>query len=336
MTETVVVLDPIPEGTAERLRALLPPGFCLTHGSERDEAHLQSIIADADYAISGQIAVPGSVLRAAKRLRLLHKWGVGVDNFDLEAARALGIAVARTTGSNAVPVAEFTLGLMIAAMRHLAHGHAALSHGHWTGGNFGRPSGQLSGKTVGIVGFGAIGQAVARLLGGFGCTILYTQRTRLDPAAEAALGAQHVPLPKLLRDADVVTLHCPMTPETAGLIDRAALSAMKPSAILINVARGGVVVEPDLIWALREGVIGAAAMDVFETEPLPSDSPLIGVPGLVLTPHIAAQCADNFEPTVRHMFGNILRMSRGEPIPARDLVVIPSAACGLTGRGSGC
>lgn len=319
MTETIVVLDPIPDATAERMRALLPPGMRLTHGSARDQAHLQSIIADADYAISGQIAVPGAVLRAATRLRLLHKWGVGVDNLDLQAARALGIKVARTTASNAVPVAEFALGLAIACMRHLADGHAALAQRHWTGGNFGRPSTQLSGKTVGIVGFGAIGQALARLLQGFGCTILYHQR-RLDPQAEAALNASHAPLPALLAQSDLVSLHCPLTPQTAGLIDRAALQAMRPSAVLVNVARGGVVVERDLIWALRNRIIQAAAMDVFETEPLPPDSPLIGVPGLLLTPHIAAHSADSFEPTVRHMFANIERVSRGEPIPERDVV----------------
>src|SRR3954454_19590564 len=153
MTETVVVLDPIPPATAERLLKLVPPGMRLTHGSSRDEAHLQEIIADADYAISGQIAVPGSVLRAGKRLVLLHKWGVGVDNFDLDAARELGITVARTTGSNAVPVAEFTIGLMIAVLRHLADGHAGLSRREWRGGNYGRPSFQISGKTVGIIGF---------------------------------------------------------------------------------------------------------------------------------------------------------------------------------------
>ena len=317
MSETVVVLDPIPEGTATRLRNLLPPGLVLTHGAQRDEAHLQSIIADADYAISGQIAVPGSVLRAAKRLRLLHKWGVGVDNLDLETARAMGIKVARTTGSNSVPVAEFTIGLMIATMRHLANGAASMQQGHWTGGNYGRPSSQISGKTVGIIGFGAIGQALARLLGGFGCTILYTKRSK----AEAEFGAEHVTLPELLARADIVSVNCPLTPETAGLIDRAALSSMKRTATLINVARGGVVVEADLIWALNEGVIGAAAMDVFETEPLPPDSPLIGVPGLVLTPHIAAHSADTFEPTVRQMFGNIVRISQGEPIPERDVVV---------------
>ena len=322
MTETIVILDPIARATADRLLPLVPPGMRLTWGSARDEAHLQAIIADADYAISGQIAVPGSVLRAGQKLRLLHKWGVGVDNFDLAAARALGLLVARTTGSNARPVAEFALGLTIACMRHLAHGHGALAQGTWIGGRFGRPSLQLSGKTVGIVGFGAIGQALARLLAGFGCPILYTQRRRLDPADEAALGARHVGLDELLETADVVSLHCPLTDETAGLIDAAALSRMKPNAVLINVARGGVVVEADLIAALRTRVIHAAAMDVFETEPLPAGSPLLAdVPGLVLTPHIAAMAAETFEPTVRQMFGNILRVSRGEPIPTADRVI---------------
>lgn len=320
MTETIVVLDPIAAVTVERLQKLVPPGMQLTWGTSRDEAHLQSIIADADYAISGQIPVPGTVLRAAKRLRLLHKWGVGVDNFDLDTARDMGIPVARTTGSNALPVAEFTLGLTIACMRHLAHGHAALTQGVWTGDNFGRPSLQLSGKTVGIVGFGAIGQAYARLLAGFGCPILYHQRRRLDADTETRLGARYVAMDELLAHSDVVSLHCPLTPETAGLIDRAALQRMKPGAVLINVARGGVVVEADLIWALQNRIIHAAAMDVFATEPLPAGSDLVGVPGLVLTPHIAAHAVETFEPTVRQMFGNIERVSRGEPIPTQDLV----------------
>ena len=320
MTETIVILDPIPPATVERLQALVPAGMRLTWGSSRDAAHLEAIIADADYAVSGQIPVPGSLLRAGTKLRLLHKWGVGVDNFDLDTARTLAIPVARTTGSNALPVAEFTLGLTIACMRHLAHGHGSLAQGTWTGGNFGRPSLQLSGKTVGIVGFGAIGQAFARLLQGFGCPILYTQRRRLDPAEETALNARYVPLDELLAQSDVVSLHCPLTPETTGLIDSAALARMKRSAVLINVARGGVVVESDLITALQDRVIHAAAMDVFATEPLPSDSPLIATPGLVLTPHIAAHAAETFEPTVRQMFGNIQRVSRGEPIPSKDLV----------------
>ena len=320
MPETVVVLDPVAPATAERMRGLLPDGLVLIHGTARDEAHQRAIIAEAEYAISGQISVPGAVLRAARRLKLLHKWGVGTDNFDLETARALGLKVARTTGSNAVPVAEFTLGLMISALRNLAGSAALLAQGEWRGIGSTRPAFLLSGKTVGLVGFGATGQATARLLRGFGCPVLYAQRNRADPAAEAALGARYVALPDLLAQSDVVSLHCPLTPQTAGLIDQAALTAMKRTAVLVNVARGGVVVEPDLLWALREGVIQGAAMDVFETEPLPPDSPLIGVPGLTLTPHIAASSADTFDATVRHMFGNILRVSRGEALPDRDVV----------------
>ena len=321
MAETIVVLDPITEQTASRLRELLPAGMALTHGTTRDEAHLQSIIADADYAISGQIGVPGAVLRAAKKLKLLHKWGVGVDNFDLDAARALGIKVARTTGSNSVPVSELAICLMIATLRNVVHAASELAEGRWIGGNFAKPALLLSGKTVGLVGFGAIGQTTARLLAGFGCTILYTKPRRSDPALEQSLGVTYATVPELLTQSDVVALHCPLTPETAGLIDRAALQSMKRTAILINVARGGVVVEPDLVWALQNGIIQGAAMDVFETEPLPPDSPLLKLEGLAVTPHIAAITADTFAKTVLQMFGNIERVSRGEPVPARDSVV---------------
>mgnify|MGYP006271203879 CR=1 FL=1 len=320
MTETIVVLDPLAPRAADRLRALLPPGFVLTHGTDRGDAHMCEIIADADYAISGQVAVNATVLRAARKLKLLHKWGVGVDNFDLAAARELGIKVARTTGSNAVPVAEFTLGLMLSTLRHMAQGHADLQKGQWRGFSQ-REAYMLSGKTVGIVGFGAIGKTVARLLTGFGCTILYNKPTPLPAEEEARLGVRYATLDTLLRTSDVVSLHCPMTPQTAGMIDRAALSTMKRTAILVNVARGGVVVEDDLVWALREGVIHAAAADVYETEPLPATSPLLGIDTMTTTPHLAAAAADNFEPTVRRMFTNIALVSRGEPIPAGDVVI---------------
>jgi len=321
MPETIVVLDPISATVAARLRALLPEGMVLTHGHTRGDDHLRSIIADADYAIAGQVGVSGDVLRAATRLKLLHKWGVGVDNLDLQAARALGIKVARTYASNAVPVAEFALGLMISALRNLSYGHAELRKGEWRGGRLPQDSFMLSGKTVGIVGFGAIGKALARLLAGFGCRILYTKRTPLSPAEEASLRVTHASLQELLRTSDVVLLHCPLTPETAGLIDRAKLESMKRTAVLINVARGGVVVEADLIWALENRVLHAAASDVFETEPLPADSPLLALDNLVVTPHLAATTVDTFAPTVLQMYGNMVRISRGEPIPENDLVI---------------
>ncbi len=322
MTETIVVLDPLTEERAHRLRALLPPGMTLTHGTARGDDHLKEIIAEAEYAIAGQVGVSGDVLRAARKLKLLHKWGVGVDNLDIETARELGIKVARTTGSNSIPVAEFTLGLMLSALRCIAFGHAELKKGDWRGlTRLPMETFMLSGKTVGIVGFGAIGQTVARLLKGFGCTILYSKRKPLDPGKEVELGVKHASLPELLAKSDVVSLHCPLTPETTGLIDKAALAAMKRTAVLINVARGGVVVEADLIESLRSGEIHAAAMDVFAIEPLPPDSPLLGLHNLVVTPHLAAIAADNFVKTVTQMFNNIDCVSRGKPVPVRDLVL---------------
>lgn len=321
MPFTIVVLDPISPLTASRLRALLPPGHVLTHGTARGDAHMADIIAEADAAIAGQVGVSRDVLAAGRRLKVLHKWGVGTDNLDLEAARDLGVKVARTTGSNALAVAEFTLGLIFATLRQIAFAHAEMQKGEWRGGRMPRDSFLLSGKTVGIVGFGAIGSTLARLLSGFGCTILYTQRTRLPPEREGAFGASYASLDELLARADVVTLNCPLTPQTAGMIDGAALARMKRTAVLINVARGGIVVEADLAAALKNGTIHAAAADVFDTEPLSASSPLLGIDNLVVTPHLAAGSADTFEKTVRHMFRNIELCLKGEPIPAVDLVV---------------
>lgn len=322
LPHTIVVLDAMPAARADRLRPFLPPGFVLTHGTEPGEERMKAIIRDADFAISAQVAVSGDVLRAARRLKLLHKWGVGVDNFDIEVARQLGIKVARTTGSNALPVAEFTIGLMLSALRYSAFGHQHLQQGVWRGiTSLPAETYILTGKTVGIIGFGAIGQNVARLLKGFGCNVLYTKRTPLAADEATALGATHTTLDELIETCDIISLHCPLTPETQNLIDATALSRMKRSAILVNVARGGVVVEADLATALRARTIRGAAMDVFSIEPLPATSELIGLDNIVLTPHLAAVTADTFEPTVRRMFDNIARVARGEPVPDRDSVV---------------
>ena len=228
--------------------------------------------------------------------------------------------MARTTGSNSVAVAEFTIGLMICALRHIPHGHFGLQRGKWQSWR-GQSPFLLSGKTVGLVGFGAIGKAVARLLSGFGCTVLYNKPNRLGGDEERRLDVAFAELPVLLAQADVVSLHCPLNPATSELIDRAALTTMKPTAVLINVARGGVVSENDLAWALRNRVIHAAAVDVYEIEPLPAGSPLLHIDNLTLTPHLGAMAADTFVPTVKRMFANIARVSRGEPIPERDTVV---------------
>ena len=320
MTQTILILDAISEVVAQKMRDHLQPGFELDYATELGDDHLVEIIDQADYAISGQVPVSGRVLRAAKRLKLLHKWGVGVDNIDLEAARECGIKVARTTGSNALSVAEFTLGLIICTLRHIPHGHFGLQHGRWQNWRGSTPF-LLSGKTVGLVGFGAIGKAVAGVLAGFDCDTCYYKPNRLDPGEEDQHGVRYLPLTELLAVADVISLHCPLSPNTNGLIDRAALSSMKNTATLINVARGGVVVEQDLIWALENDVIHSAAIDVYEIEPLPAGSPLINVKNLTLTPHLGAMASDTFAPTVERMFANIASVSRGESVPELDSVL---------------
>ncbi len=323
MSEKIVVLDMMAEARAEQLRKLVPAGMDFATGTAPGDEAMKSLIADADYAIAGQVAVSGDVLRAAKKLKLLHKWGVGVDNLDLEAARQRGIKVARTTGSNAVPVAEFTLGLTLAALRGISFGNAELKQGRWRGlSGLPMQTFLLSGKTFGIVGFGAIGKTVARIIRGFGCTVLYNKRTPLTPAEEAEFGATYAGIDELLARSDVVSLNCPLTPETRNLINKTSLQRMKRTAVLVNVARGGVVAEDDLVWALKNGIIHSAAMDVFETEPLPPDSPLLQpIDNLTVTPHLAAIAVDVFETSVRQMMHNILCVSRGEPVPERDAVV---------------
>jgi phosphoglycerate dehydrogenase-like enzyme len=320
--QNIVLLDAVPEHRANKLRVLLPAGFQLTHATTTGEDHLCSLIQNADYALCGQVRVSGKVLRSATRLKLLHKWGVGVDGIDLETAQRLNIKVARTTGSNALSVAEFTLGLMLSALRAIPYGHHKLAQGEWHGPNVlpFQPL-LLSGKTVGLVGFGAIGTEVAKLLRGFGCRILYTKRERLLVEDEKKYGIEFANLADILALCDVVSLHCPLTPETTGLINAAALASMKSTAVLVNVARGGVVVESDLHHALSRRVIQAAAMDVFSVEPLPANSALLKLDNLVLTPHLAAVTADTFEPTVRRMFENIRLVSMGQLIPAQDVVV---------------
>ncbi len=321
MTEKIVLLDPVVPATFEKLHSLLPAGYSLEPATARGDAHLTAIIADADYAIAGQVGVSAAVFAAASRLKLLHKWGVGVDNIDLDAARAHGVKVARTTGSNATPVAEFAVGLITAALRHLAYGHAELKKGIWRGFPLPQDSLTISGKTVGIIGFGAIGQRLARLLAGYECRILYAKRNPLSAEQERAMGVTHAGIPELLAQSDIVSLNCPLTAETAGLIDRRALSTMKRTAVLVNVARGGIVREDDLVWALENRIIHAAAIDVYEVEPLPAWSPLLRLDNLVATPHLAALAADHFAPTVLRMYANFERTSRGEAIPADELVV---------------
>jgi phosphoglycerate dehydrogenase-like enzyme len=318
--ETITILQPLNAELTQALQSRLPEGFQLRVVQSSDVAHLHESVADTKYVVTWDLGFDAALFAAAPHVKLVHKWGVGVDNIDLDVARARGVTVARTTGSNARPVAEFTVGAILALSRKLIEAHTTTQQGQWLKNQIWRGSSMLGGKIVGIVGFGPIGQHVARCLSGFGCTLLYNKRNRLRLAEENELGVTFSHLPELLRVADIVCLHVPLTPETKGIINAASLASMKPTAILINVARGGVVVEADLVEALRNGTIAAAAVDVFDQEPPPADHPLLHMDNVMVTPHTAAATFDNTGNGINHLMRNIASFVAGQGIPERDLV----------------
>ncbi len=221
---------------------------------------------------------------AGPELAVVANYAVGTDNIDLAACTRRGVAVANTPDVLTDATADHTFALLLAVARRLREGHALVASGGWSGWQplqlIGR---EVGGATLGIVGMGRIGRAVARRAAGFGMTVHYHNRTR-DRRSERDLGARYLPLPELLGTSDIVSLHCPLTDETRHLIDGAALARMRPGAILINTARGAVVDEDALVAALRRGALFGAGLDVFEHEPAVHPG-LAERANVVLAPH---------------------------------------------------
>lgn len=252
----------------------------------RDEL-LQACAAADALIVRNRTRVDAALLAAAPKLRAVGRLGVGLDNIDVQACRARDIAVLPATGANARSVAEYVIATALVLLRGAyTHSHAVAA-GKWPRNAL---SGGLeaAGRTLGIVGFGGIGQLTAQLARGLGMRVV-AHDAMVDAAAPiwTQTGVEPVALDDLLARSDVVTLHIPLTAETAGLLDASRLARMKPGAILINTARGGIVDESALAQALRSGALGGAAIDVFDQEPLPAGSPLADAPNLILTPHIA-------------------------------------------------
>jgi D-3-phosphoglycerate dehydrogenase len=219
---------------------------------------------------------------------VIGRAGVGVDNIDLAAATRAGIAVVNAPTANTVAAAEQTLGLIFALARHIPAADASLRRGEWRRAQFvGR---ELRGSTLGIVGLGKIGLTLATRARALEMTLLGTDPF-ISRETAATHGVELVELPELLKRADVVTLHVPLNAQTRGFIGAAQIGLMKPTALLVNVARGGLIDEEALATALRDGRLGGAAIDVHEHEP-PTDSPLLGAPNTVLTPHLGASTAE--------------------------------------------
>jgi glyoxylate reductase len=273
----------------------LPPGSeeLLSRAPELDG--LLSLLTDP---------VDAELLDAAQRLRAISNYAVGVDNVDLDAATARGIPVGNTPGVLTDTTADLAVALMLGISRHLVEGDAYVRRGEWRTWETGLLLGHdLHGATVGIVGFGRIGQAVARRLEGFGCELLYSSRSG---------GA---PLDELLERSDFVSLHPPLTPETRGLIGDEALARVKPTAYLVNTARGPIVDSHALARALHDGRIAGAALDVTDPEPLPADHPLLEAPNLLVLPHLGSATHATRERMADMAVDNLLAGLAGERMP---------------------
>ncbi len=270
-------------------------------------------VADADFLVVGLEPVTEVVFAHASELKLVQRLGVGYDNIDLEAAARYGVPVCHMPDFNAATVAEHTMMLILALLRRVFESTLLMKAGKWplptvvAQGIF-----DLQGKTLGILGLGAIGQAVAKRAQPFGVNLCYHDMRRCPPTVEEELGIARVPLDSLLRHSDIVTLHLPLTPETRHLIGRAELQKMKGTAIFINTARGAIVDEVGLADALDRGIIAGAGLDVFADEPLDPRHPIRRCPNVLLTPHTAGQTREAMERMVGMMLENIQRVVRGE------------------------
>jgi (S)-sulfolactate dehydrogenase len=257
---------------------------------------LAAALADADaLVVRNRTQVRGALLAAGSRLRVVGRLGVGLDNIDVPACESRGIAVIPATGANALAVAEYVIATAMVLLRGSYLSSGAVAAGQWPRALLSEGR-ETAGKTLGIVGFGGIGRLAAKLAQSLGMRVIaYDPMLDAGAAAWRETGATCSSLDGLLREADAVTLHVPLTDATRRLMNAERIGMMKPGAVLINTARGGIVDESALAQALREGRLAGAALDVFEHEPLPADSALAGVPNLILTPHIGGVTKESNE-----------------------------------------
>jgi len=292
---------------AARLAAV--PGLRITVCAEDDDATLARALPESDVLWHVLKRCTEAMIAAAPNLKLIQKIGVGVNTINLEAAVGRGIPVCNLPGTNARAVAELTLALMLATLRRVPRFDAGLRAGVWLDPLLQDGIGELGGRVVGLVGYGAIPRLLAPVLVALGCRVIYTTRRPVEDAV-----GRWRSLDVLLAEADVVSLHVPLTNETENLIDAEALAGMKPGAILVNTARGGLVDPRALEDALRSGRLAGAALDVFAQEPIDAADPVLRLPNVVLTPHIAWLTTGTFDRSFSLAAENCRRLAAGEAL----------------------
>ncbi len=287
MTYHILVPDSVHSRAVDVLTA---SGLQFTAPGQMTRAELLASIGDADaLIIRSANKIDAEALAAATKLKMIARAGVGVDNVDIPDATKRGIVIMNTPDGNTVSTAEHTFGLMLSLARHVPQAHASMREGKWDRKSF--MGAELRGKTLGVVGFGRIGRAVAKRALAFEMSVItFDPYIPADVAAD--LGAELVSLDDLYARADFITLHTLLTDETREMINAANIAKMKKGVRIVNAARGALINENDLAEAIKSGQVGGAGLDVFTQEPPLPDNPLVGLPGVVHTPHLAASTDD--------------------------------------------
>jgi D-3-phosphoglycerate dehydrogenase len=306
----IVVANPIylPDEYRSRLEAL---GELKVYSAAPESVEdFKERIGDADIVVTGRYCISGDVILSSQRLKMISLWQTGYDNVDLGAAEEHGVVVTNVPGYSFDSVAEFVFAMALDLLRHVRVADARLRQGKSDWRCYvGR---QLMGKTMGVIGLGKIGMRVIQIAQGLNMNVI-CNTSHPSPEREKTLGVKFVDLDTILRESDVVSLHVPLTPETEHMIGAAELAKMKPSAILINTARGKIIDEAALAEALKDKMIAGAGLDVFEREPLPLDSPLVSLKNVILTPHIAFLSEEAMDELTYVCVENVEMFLKGTP-----------------------
>jgi phosphoglycerate dehydrogenase-like enzyme len=320
----VLVLSPLPEAviqallrgrvSGEELEDVSVVPYKGTLKKELIEAVSDAHIIIGDY--TNNIALDAEVIRAAKRCIFIQQPSTGFQHIDVDEAARAGIPVANIAGANTFAVAEHTIMLILACLKKLLLAHEKTKRGEWAQdemplyGVF-----ELFEKTLGIIGMGRIGKEVAKRARPFGLHMVYYDVNRLPLQEEEELGVTYRPLDELVAESDVITLHLPLTPQTENMLSADRIARMKPNAVIINVSRGAIVDEAALAHALKEGRIQGAGLDVFSTEPISPENPMLDAPNAILTPHIAGATNESRVRIIDLTIDNVVRvLRRQEPV----------------------
>jgi phosphoglycerate dehydrogenase-like enzyme len=310
----VVFIHGLPQRIVEAIISFNPAGFTTTvvDGKSAEDQQVEAV-QDADFIMAFRAKLTERILRSAKKARLVQILSAGYDSINLKLLRELGIPCANNGGANSRAVADHAVLAMLSLYRRLMAADRAVREGRWSAAIDGMNTFEMANKVVGVLGFGNIGQKVARRVQAFDAIVQYYDKFPLSPERERELKVKRVSLEDLFRTSDVITCHAPLTRDTRHIVNRERLSMMKPTAVIINTSRGPVVDEVALTEALQHKRIAGAGLDVFEKEPVDSGNPLLRLDNVVVTPHSAGTTWDTWFRRAEFAYQNMKRVWEGEP-----------------------